>query len=127
MEKIIELPINVYDMMKKYKDEKRSFVVFMKGLPENLDIWGWCNYPKYGSKEEILMRAWIDFDKVKTLALYYVELPKLITSDGSQQYLSRKDMTYFASRKDTKVQQLFVLDQIPKEYYRFAKMMRGKK
>lgn len=127
MTKTIELPINVYDMMKKYKDENRSFMAFMKGLPKNPDIWEWCNYPKYGSKEEILMLAWLDFDKVKTLALYYVELPKLVTSDGSQQYLSCKDMTYFASRKDNRVQQLFVLEQIPNEYYRFAKMMRGKK
>lgn len=100
--KIIELPINVYDMMKKYKDENRSFVSFMKGLPKNPNIWGWCNYPKYGSKEETLMQAWLDFDKVKTLALYYVKLPKLITSDGSQRYLSCKDMTYFASRKNDK-------------------------
>lgn len=122
MTKTIEIPINVYDMMKRYKDENRSFVAFVNSLKVDANAWGWVNYPTYGSKEETLMQAWLDFDKVRTLALYRVELPHLVTSDGKQQYLSRKDLTYFASREDKSIQQYFVLDQIPAVYSAFAKI-----
>ena len=119
--KNIKLPINTYGMMKKYKDENMSFMLFMKNINANADIWGWCNYPNYGAKEKTLMQAWLEFDNVAMQEIYYVPLPLLVTSDKKQQYLSYKDQKYFASRKNLSVQQYFTVDQIPPEYYTYAK------
>lgn len=123
----VEVPINVYNMMKKYKDENRSFMSFMEGLVVDADIWGWVNYPKYGSKEELLMEAWLNFGDVKALTLYCVELPELVTTDGKQQYLSYADNTFFACRRNKLVQQFFTLDQIPDVYYSYVTIVKGGK
>ncbi len=55
--------------------------------------------------------------------LYYIPLPDLETSDGTQQVLSKRD-TYFASRPNDKLQQRYTkeeLEQVPEIYKPYAK------
>lgn len=116
MNETIKLPSNVYGLMKKYKDENRSFHSFLESLTVSADIWGWFSYPRYGAQEELLMRAWVDFNNVEPQEVYRVKLPHLATTDGRPQFLSHKDHTFFASRTNPNLQQYFCIDQIPDEY-----------
>ncbi|MBU5669625.1 hypothetical protein KQI68_07200 [Peptoniphilus sp. MSJ-1] len=55
---------------------------------------------------------------------YYVPLPHLKTSDGEQQYLTHKDNTWFASRRNEELRQTWKkkdLKYIPEEYKNFVK------
>lgn len=54
---------------------------------------------------------------------FIVPLPCLKTTDGEKQYLTYKDGTYFACRRNVDLQQTFAkkeLDDIPEEYKKYA-------
>lgn len=54
---------------------------------------------------------------------FIVPLPGLITTDGAQQYLTNKDSTWFASRRDENLRQTWKwehLGYVPEIYRQFA-------
>lgn len=59
---------------------------------------------------------------------YIVPLPNLKTSDGEQQYLTRADNTFFASRQNEDLRQTWKeehLKYIPEEYRKYAVELKG--
>lgn len=78
------------------------------------------------SEEErkILGNIFDDVEKLREKEiLYIIPLPFLITTDSKQQYLTFKDNTWFASRKDRNLKQVWnerELRTIPKEYLKYA-------
>ena len=54
---------------------------------------------------------------------FIIPLPKLVTTDGRQQYLTHKDCKFFASRRDETLRQIWKekhLKHVPEIYRQFA-------
>lgn len=93
------------------------------------------NDPEYERKleariEEAYANAIFNGEDVKYQAdMYEIPLPNLMTSDGAQQYLSRKSSgPYFASRKMdivcSEFTELELNTQVPKAYRQFARKVK---
>lgn len=57
---------------------------------------------------------------------YIIPLPRLVTSDGQQQYLTQKSKNWFASRRDLNLRQTWKeehLKYVPEEYRKYAVKM----
>lgn len=59
-------------------------------------------------KQELVIAVMTGNYTVKKEKKYWVKLDGLVTTDGQQQYLSRKQGNWFASRKDKGIQQQFI-------------------
>lgn len=64
------------------------------------------------------------YEDRKSEIRYIIPLPGLKTTDGKQQYLSHKDGTFFASRRDRNLRQTWkkqhLANYIPEEYAQYA-------
>lgn len=75
---------------------------------------------KYLEGMELLIKY---VKKARSLKLYKILLPGLITTDWKQQYLSEKDGFYFASRKNGSLKQRWTkeeLEEVPGLYREYA-------
>ena len=97
-------------------------------LEEIVLIWLRGNYSKYGLRDRFdllaLMRVY--GYTIEPEQLYYIPLLDLVTSDGKQQVLSKRenDENYFASRPTEALQQRYTkeeLERVPEVYKPFAK------
>lgn len=60
---------------------------------------------------------------------FCIPLPNLVTSEGEQQYLTHKDGTFFASKRNGSLRQSWQekdLVYIPEEYRQYAKLVEEK-
>ena len=62
--------------------------------------------------EEFLMNAYVNGYTVAKEKKYLVELDGLVTTDGAQQYLTKKDGKWFASRKMSGMHQDFTDEEL---------------
>lgn len=71
------VPQCVFDLIKKYKNENRSFYAFIENTSDVKEVWEWLNMPKPGIKESELMQAWLAYPNitVEKEKLYTVEIP----------------------------------------------------
>ncbi|KAF1166397.1 DUF1642 domain-containing protein [Streptococcus agalactiae] len=72
-----EVPQIIFDIIKKFKDENRSFYSLLENISAVKETWEWLNTPKAGAKESDLMQAWLAYSNitVQKEKLYTVEIP----------------------------------------------------
>lgn len=71
------VPQIIFDIIKKFKDENRSFYSLLENISAVKETWEWLNTPKAGAKESDLMQAWLAYPDiaVEKEKLYTVEIP----------------------------------------------------
>ncbi|HFE9158907.1 TPA: DUF1642 domain-containing protein, partial [Streptococcus agalactiae] len=58
------VPQIIFDIIKKFKDENRSFYSLLENISAVKETWEWLNTPKAGAKESDLMQAWLAYPNI---------------------------------------------------------------
>lgn len=71
------VPQIIFDIIKKFKGENRSFYSLLENISAVKKTWEWLNMTKPGIKESELMQAWLAYPNitVEKEKLYTVEIP----------------------------------------------------
>ncbi|WP_203268500.1 DUF1642 domain-containing protein [Streptococcus uberis] len=86
-----EVPQMIFDVIKKFKGENRSFYSLLENISAVKEAWEWLNMPKPGIKESELMKAWLAYPNitVQKEKLYTVEIPNPNIIGNSHTVLTR--------------------------------------
>ncbi|MGI1779304.1 DUF1642 domain-containing protein [Streptococcus uberis] len=104
------VPQMIFDIIKKFKGENRSFYSLLENISAVKEAWEWLNMPKPGIKESELMQAWLAYPNitVEKQQLYTVEIPNPNrNSKGCAKFRLEKlgDKVYLVKRKSKDVYQ----------------------
>ncbi|RRA52082.1 DUF1642 domain-containing protein [Streptococcus agalactiae] len=90
-----EVPQMIFDIIKKFKDENRSFYSLLENISAVKETWEWLNTPKAGAKESDLMQAWLAYPNitVQKEKLYTVEIPNPNSHNHSKIFLHKDNQT----------------------------------
>lgn len=58
------VPKFIFDIIKKFKGENRSFYSLLENISAVKEAWEWLNMPKPGTKESELMQAWLAYPNI---------------------------------------------------------------
>ncbi|ALB17054.1 hypothetical protein AMD29_00725 [Streptococcus agalactiae] len=89
------VPQIIFDIIKKFKDENRSFYSLLENISAVKETWEWLNTPKAGAKESDLMQAWLAYPNitVQKEKLYTVEIPNPNSHNHSKIFLHKDNQT----------------------------------